>query len=127
MFLDKLAANFAQASRVESEALIALAVTTYLIDGKIAEAEQAHFDELVESLPWGEGTSKDSVVANLRNEVGRAIDAGGVDSVLDKYCPALAGNGDVLAVIDELIVADGRIADKESSLLDAIKQRILGD
>jgi tellurite resistance protein len=112
--------------QLHNEALIKLTVLLYQIDGKVTLTEQDYFDELLESMPWHNGISKQAYVNDVIHQAREAID----DMAAHDYIRSLSDELNIdparsLEVAMAITKIDGERSEQEVELLALLANRVL--
>ena len=109
----------------KSEAVIAVLTLLYQADDKVRLAEQDLFDKLLAQLPWHQSAiSKGAYHRDMVAKSRTALAQGQVLEFLADFVPALKNDPEVLAMLRQLMMADGDAHPKEAEILSLIVQRM---
>jgi ABC-type branched-subunit amino acid transport system ATPase component len=115
-----------QQSQLHNEALIKLTVLLYQIDGKVTLTEQDYFQELVDSMQWHSGISKEAYINDAIHQAREAIDSLSAPDFIRSLSEEL--NYDAarsLEVAMAITKVDGERSEEEVELLALLANRVL--
>lgn len=115
-----------QQSQLHNEALIRLTVLLYQIDGKVTLTEQDYFDELVNTMEWRSGISKEAFINDSIHQAREAIDSMAAADFIRGLSEELnIDAARTLEVAMAITKVDGERSEEEVELLALLANRVL--